>query len=227
MASRFSKFVVSADLDETEFAVDSPKEKKQEKAWLFRPGAYKDVVVKSVEELPDPCRADDTWIKLRLTLQQDKREIRKLILVPTKDLTYGPDKASSCFRMLSKFLEAFGVDLNIKNAQEVIPAIFEDPNCFIGQRVDITVGHKGYYAHFQDKNNWFCYDRFDKPVCHKDTSNPISFPSPEAVENYVTDFMKKDFSPFPDVKFVNPPTTPSDKPLIMPKKAVEKKSVKW
>lgn len=227
--NRFAKFKVSSDLPE-DFGKPAQKEKSEQKAWMFRPGLYKDCVIKSVEEMADPCKADPTWIKVRMTIAQDRREIRKLVLVPTQDITYGPDQSSGPFSMLVKFLAAFGVELTSKNAGTVIPEVFGEINNFVGQRLDITVGHSGHYCHYVDKNSYHLYSKFDKPVCEKGTQNPMTFPSPEACEVYCTEFLKQEYSPWPEVKFVNAPTTASDKPLVMPKKPKEEKkkgTVSW
>lgn len=219
--NRFSKFKVSQDLPE-DFGAPPQKEQKEQKAWTFKPGLYKDCVIKSVEEMADPCKADPTWIKLKVTIAHDRREIRKLVLVPTESITYGPDQTSGPFGMLIKFLAAFGVELNTKNSGTVIPDVFSDPSCFVGQRCDITVGHNGHYAHYVDRNTYHLYSRSDRPICEKGTANPISFPSADACEVYC-EHHKIEFSPWPEVRFINPPTTPSDKPLLLHKKAEEKK----
>lgn len=227
---KFDGFKVSGDLPE-EFSAPAEKKEKQDngKPWSFKPGKYDDCVISAVEELADPCRADPTWIKLRVTFKLDRREIRHLVLVPTQDLTYGPERKATCFNMLQRFLKAFGVELTTSNAQELIPGIFSDPNCLIGQKATITVGHQGYYSYYLDRNTYHCYDKFDKPVCEKGTANPVCFPSSDAVANFVEDHMHKEFSAFPNVRTIEPAKVPSTKPLYLPKKKEDtpKKKVAW
>lgn len=223
---RFDKFKVSADLPE-DFGQPTEKEKKADsgKAWPFRPGLYKDVEIASVTE-GNPSKKDPSWINYVFTLKSGRHEIRKFVMVPTEHLTYGPEESAGVFSMLVKFLAAFGVELNKNNATELIPEIFGKPECFVGHKVDIQVSHQGYYAHYVDKNTFHVMDSFDRPVCEKGTSNPMIFPSQDACEVYVVDFLKKEFSVFPQVKWVNPPTTKADKPLILPKEKKEKKEKK-
>ena len=215
---RFDKFKVSADLPE-DFGQPTEKEKKDtSKSMPFRPGIYKDVEVVAVKE-GNPVKNDPTWI----TFKSGRNEIRKFVMVPTERLTYGPDESAGCFSMLVRFLAAFGVELNKNNAAELIPQIFGNPECFIGHKADLTIAHKAHYAHYVDKNTFHVMDTFDRPICEKGTSNPMVFQSQDACEVYVVDFLKKEFSVFPEVKYLNPPTTKSDKPLVLAKEKKEKK----
>jgi hypothetical protein len=218
---RFDKFKVYAEFPE-DFGQPTEKEKKDTgKAWPFRPGLYKDVEISAVVE-GNPSKKDPSWVNYVFTFKSGRNEIRKFVMVPTEGLEYGPEQSAGVFSMLVKFLKVFGVDLTTKNAGEIIPQLFENPACFVGQKADITVWHKAHYAHFVDKNTFHVMDSFDRPVCEKGTQNPMSFPSQDACEVYVTDHLHKEFSVFPEVKYINPPTTKPDKPLLLPKEKKEK-----
>lgn len=226
MANRFAKFKVESDLPE-DFGQPGKKEGPT-KVFPFRPGLYKDLEIVEVTE-GNPARKDPSWISYRFKFRAGRNEISKFVMVPTESLTYGLDRSAGVFSMLVRFLQAFGIDLNKNNAQEVIPALFENPEIFVGHKVDAQISHRGFYAHYVDKNTFHVMDSFDRPVCEKGTQNPIVFPSQDACEVYVLDFLKQEFSAFPEVKYVNPPSTKPDKPLMLPQKKKEepKKKFSW
>jgi hypothetical protein len=127
---------------------------------------------------------------------------------------------------LQRFLAPFGVNLDKTNAAELIPAIFDKPEILQGMRCDIVVGHKGHYAHRVSEGAFHCLDRNNKPILDKkDMTNPIIFPSQDAVENYVVETLKEEFDVWPSVRFFNNPTTANTKVLPTKLEAAPKKKV--
>jgi hypothetical protein len=217
MALDFSKFKISnADLDD-DFGVDKKKDNKPQedkKDKPFNQGLYKDCVIFDAE-MGEQMKNDPTWLQCNYKLRCGDRVFKiGRAFVPTCKLTYGPDQTAGSFSMLRSFLAALGVELTKENAPDVIPAVFGDPSIMNGMRVDAKFVYEGYYAHYVNKGLFHCYDAYDKPMC-VDGVNPREFPSREAVENYVTDILKKEFAPWVSLKpwHISKPTTPNTKTL--------------
>lgn len=223
MAGKFSSFKLINDLNEDEGnAIEKKGSKDNGKPWFFKPGLYKDCVVKSIEETGTAVK-DETWLKFTVVIAQEKREIKHFIMVPTQKLSYGENNSHYPFVSLQRFLAPFGVALDKNNAAEIIPAIFDKPEVLVGMRCDIVVGHKGNYAHSIGDNSFHCLDRDNKPVLGPDKTNPIVFPSRDAVQNYVEETLKQEFDAWPSVKFFNEPTTANTKVLPTKVEAAPKK----
>ncbi len=118
----------------------------------FEPGKY-EVEIENVT-YHAKGKNDDTWTTLAVELRgTGDRKIRTFVLVPSRDLRYGPKKTLFPFKNLQSFCSALGAELKRENAEQVLKQLFSKFDTLKGARVSIELGFKKGFVKYIGKNS--------------------------------------------------------------------------
>lgn len=179
MSNEMPKFDFSGSSIASDAELDEALKSEANTDRRFEPGQY-EVEIENVT-YHAKGKQDDTWTTLAVELRgTGDRKIKTFVLVPSRDLRYGPKKTLFPFKNLQSFCSALGVELKRENIEQVLKGVFSKFDTLKGARVKVELGFRKGYVKYVGKNaegaNQYHLHTADGNVVCSSENTPIVFP---------------------------------------------------
>lgn len=156
---------------------------------------------------------DPTWVNLKLGIKQGTRKGFLNILLPTESLLYKTQYRDSDieYRRLVDFFNAIGIKVSRSNVADHIKSLVNNVSFLEGVRLKITFGYKNAYVEYNKQfgdKPYVVMNAKDEVISKNADGTPLTFSSRDQAEAYGQQELKIKLQTWPEVKYINPASTP-------------------
>ncbi len=183
-ANKMPKFDFSKSSIKSDAELELLTAKKGDTSKVFRPGRHEVTIASAI--VGGPGTNDPTWTNVEITYQgAGAKSIKDFVLVPTRDIVYGPKKTLYPFQRLQNLLGALGKSLKVDNVGEVLSSVMGNLSALQGMNVAIEVGYQR--AHGKMVRNDLGESHVEIVLANKtilagENGQPLTFPDFGAAE---------------------------------------------